>query len=296
MTTAADLIASCKEYLYAGAHDPVNTLNGSHNTSVTTFTFNYELGAIREGAYLSVDLEIVYVVSASGSTATVIRAQRGTTAATHASGAVVTVNPKFSDFGILRELNNELADLSSPSNGLFKATPVTLTYNAAVQGYDLTSAAAVLDILTVHAETVGPAKAWPEITKYRLKRNFETGDFASTFAIVLYESGQAGRDIRVTYSGPFTALAAVGDDVQSVAGLPATANDIPPLGAALRLLAVREAQRNFNESQPTTRRAEEVPPGAQFNSARGLIMLRQERIRDEASRLVKAYPQRRRLS
>ena len=76
----------------------------------------------------------------------------------------------------------------------------------------------------------------------------------------------------------------------SVTGLQPSATDLPPIGAAIRLMAGREIKRNFTESQGDTRRSTEVPPGAIAQSANGLARLRQTRIAAEAARLHALYP------
>lgn len=298
MTTAADIIAETKRYLYSTHRDPMNRLNGSLTNSATTVTLEFALGSITPGAYIAVDLEIMYVFSITESalTAVVQRGMLGSTAAAHNDDSLVIVNPKFSDFTILQAINADLADLSSPVNGLYQAKNVTLTYNPAFAGYNLTSVSDLIDILRVKYEDVGVEKIWPDITRWSLKRLSDTTDFASGNALVIYEGGQSGRDIRVAYSAPFTAFTLTTQDATTYAGLPATATDIPALGAAVRLQLTREGQRNFNESQGDTRRAEEVPPGAQLTGARGLIQLRQTRIQAEAARLTRAWPTRRKVA
>ena len=79
-------------------------------------------------------------------------------------------------------------------------------------------------------------------------------------------------------------------------GMTTTMEDIPPLGAALRLQGVREGQRNFNETQGDSRRAEEIPVGAQLSSTRGLKDFFDSRIQTELRRLNKLYPYHRRIA
>jgi hypothetical protein len=116
-----------------------------------------------------------------------------------------------------------------------------------------------------------------------------TTDFASGGALVIYEGGYPGQAIRVRYRAPFGSLTALDDDVLADTGLPATAHDLPPLGAAVRLVAGREVKRNFTEAQGEPRRAEEVPPTATLQSSRELLRIRQQRIVAEQSRLLHQY-------
>ena len=64
-----------------------------------------------------------------------------------------------------------------------------------------------------------------------------------------------------------------------------SAYDLPPLGAAINLMAGREIKRNFTDDQGDVRRAVEVPAGAVAASANGLKQKRQLRINTEKARL-----------
>ena len=50
--------------------------------------------------------------------------------------------------------------LSSPSNGLYRVATVDLTYNAAVEGYDLTGVTDVLAVLDARYQAVGSEQDW----------------------------------------------------------------------------------------------------------------------------------------
>ena len=294
MTTALDLIEETRRYLFAGQREVINFLNGAINSSVTTITLTDDLGQLQAGAYLAIDLEILYVrsVSATSLTATVVRGMLGSTAASHTDGSIVYVNSKFPAFSIFQALNQDLDDLCSPGNGLYKINTVEITFNPAIQAYDITGATDILDILRVRSKQPGPAKNWFEVGRYALKRNANTTIFPSGFEITLQEAGWPGLPFMVIYSTPFTHFTDTTTTTSSV-GLPDSARDLPPLGAAARLTAVRETQRNFNESQGDTRRASEVPPNAQTAGYRALLAERQRRIKSEADKLNSSYPTRR---
>ncbi len=294
MTTALDCINEARRYLFAGQRETLNLLSGAHDASTTTFTFTDDLGQIQQGAYVSVDLEILYVrsVTPSAKTAVVIRAQLGSTAATHADETLAYINSKFPAFSIFQALNADLDDLWSPTNGLYAVHAPQLTYNPAVSAYDITGATDILDVLRVRSKQPGPTKNWFDIRRWNLKRNADTSIFPSGFEITLREAGWAGLPFQVIYSAPFTHFTDLTTTTASV-GLATSMNDLPALGAAARLTSVRETQRNFNESQGDTRRASEVPPGAQLQGYRALMDQRQRRIRSEADKLTSSYPPRR---
>lgn len=294
MTTTTDLIDATLDFLLGGQDETVNTLAASVDTDDTTLTFTYDLHGIVPGVMLGLGLEVVRVLDTSptANTAVVLRGQRGSTAAAHSSGDVVVVGPRFSRWSVFRAINDDLADLSG--RGLFQVKTVDLTYNPSIAGYDLTSVTDLEQVYSVRYEVPGASKEWPLLqpSQYRFDRNADTGDFASGFSIVLYRGGYSGKAIRVAYKAPFTRLSTASDDVQTVSGLPATANDLPPLGAALRLQAGHESGRVAYEFQPDTRRPEEVPVGANLQTASGWRRLREDRIDSELKRLSRRYPMR----
>lgn len=291
-TLASDLINETKRYLYSGYAEEMNRVSGAMGSGDTSMTLKYPLGGIARGVTIAIDLEEIRVWDTSGQTASVIeRGINGTTAAAHSDLAAVTVKPKFSDFRILKAINNDLKDLSTPANGLYQVQTITLTFNSAIRGYDLTSIASnFLGILEVRYDTPGPDKNWPIIDSYSVMRNMPASAFASGSAIVLNKGGSPGRSIQVRYKGAFNALTNLSDDVQTTTGLLDSMNDLPPLGAAIRLVSPRDIKRTFNESQGEPRRQEEVPPGSGGQSLRALMMLRSQRIQDEAARLTSLYP------
>lgn len=296
MTTTNDLLAATRQHLFTGQPELLNKIAGALDNSLVTFTMTYDLNTLGRGSIIEIDLEQIYVFSVTASTKTIgdcIRGFNGTTAASHSSGATVTVAPKFPASRMLQALNDDLRDLSSPVNGLFQIKTVDITYNPAIMGYDLTSVTDILSIAEVRYRTTGPDKAWPQINSYALMRNMPTtgtyGDFASGNAVVVYEGGQPGLPIRLRYRAPYASLTDPANDVLAISGLQTTAHDLPPLGAAIRLAAGREVRRNFDEAQGEPRRAEEVAPTAQLQSTRELVRIRQARINAEAARLVAAY-------
>jgi len=295
-TLASDLIESTRRHLFTGQPEKLNKLASSIGAGDTTFALTYDVAGVQAGTVISIDLEEIFVFMVNTSTKTISDCQRGyngSTAATHASGAVVTSQPKFSQFRILQALNDDLNDLSSPSNGMFQIKSLTLTFNPVQFGYDMTGVTDIISLAELRYRLPGPTKTWPRINRYALTRNMPTtgtfGDFPSGFGLVIYETGYPGYPIQVRYRAPFTAMTSLSTDVVAGSGLPSTAVDIPPLGAAIRLVLGREVHRNFDEAQVEPRRAEEVPPQAAANSVRGLMALRQQRIQAEAARLTRAF-------
>ena len=292
MTTVATVVADARNYLMGTTHDVTNTLQTTlSDTTGTTVVFATNdsklLPAV--GSTFEIETEIFYVKAQSTVTSTVIRGFLGSTAATHTSGLAIRVDPKFYDAVLFRHVQGELLDLTSPANGLFKQSYVDITYNVAVQGYDLTSTTTVDDVLDVRFKTTGPQKNWPR-ADFELARNMSTTDFASGNAIIVKRGGQAGQTIRVFYRAPYGAVTSLSDTLESTAGMHAEAVDIPAMGVALRAQSGNEIARVQIQSQGSTRRASEVREGANNAAPAGLRALRGTRIQAEAARLAARWP------
>lgn len=288
---ATDLIAETRRHLFGGQRETRNKLAAPVVAGGTQLTFQYEPDAIVAGAMVQVGLELFYVWSITGSTATVEPAQWGSVAALHNTGDVVVVNPKFPDFGILKALNDSILSLSAPSLGLYRIGTADLTYTANVGGYDLAGVTDLLDIIDIRAHRGDVStKDWPLLDTWRLDRGVDATDFPSGFALFLTDTPDSGSTIRVRYRSGFSPLVNLSDDVAAVTGLPLTAFDIPPLGAAIRLVHPREIKRNFTEAQGDGRRAGEVTPGAVAGSVNALERDYYRRIAQEAERLSTFNP------
>lgn len=292
MTTMQNWVDATRSRLLSGYSEQRNKLSASYSAGGTTLTFTYALAGITAGSRLSIGLNTFYVWAVSGSTATVSGGEEGSTDAAAASGAIVRVNPNFTDNEIWNELASDLSDLSSPVNGLYGIGTVDFTYNSARTGYDLGSIAdSLLAGYEVKYLTPGPFKDTPRlpVDSWRINRNVNTTEISSGLSLELFEPAQSGYNVRLTYKSTFTMPSALSTNV-SVSGLQPSAYDLPPLGAALRLMSGREIQRNFTGGQGNTRRDSEVPPGAIAQSSRGIALLRQQRIIAEAGRLNSLYP------
>jgi hypothetical protein len=285
-----------RRYLMGGLGEQRNTLSVAYTAGSGSLTFTYPLGAIQVGARLSIGLNTFYVWATSGSIATVTGGEDGSTDVNAANGAMVRVNPRFTDYDIWAALADDLNDLSSPTAGLFGINSTDLTYNPARTGYDMgaTAATNLIDIYEVKYLTPGPEKDNPHLPSYgyRLNRQSSLTDAASGLELQILRPGAeliSGYNVRVVWKSILVIPATTATDVSTV-GLQTSAYDLPPMGAAIDLMAGREIKRNFTETQGDTRRATEVPPGAILQSSRGLQQRRQVRIAAEAARLDQMYP------
>lgn len=283
MTTVSDLVDITREHLYGTQSGQFNFLTSTVDIDDTAVTFDMTAGGIVAGAVIGVDDEIMYVKSVSGQTATVHRDWAGTAAA-HTAGAIIEVSPRFPRHAIKQALKEEIA--SWPDTLFQTPTPITLTGSTTTRAYNLTALGSFYDILNVVREPYSGSTAWVPVD-FRVDRNMPTASFASGKALFLTHELAEGVDIRVTYSAPFTVSTfASATDVETAVGLSSSMLDIPPYGAAWRLLAPREIKRTFTESQPEPRLSEEVPAGAALRTAAGMKALRDQRIVEEGNRLA----------
>lgn len=323
--TFNDLIEKVYRRLLSGQRDMTAILGSVIDDTTDTLPLKgVQNNMVTPGGYLSIDLEVMYVLTWDGTNATVIRGYQGSKAASHALNSTVYVNPKFTKFDIGVAINDDLRDLSSPTNGLFRVDSTSIPYNPVFQGYDLGDLPNnFIDVLSVNFRIAPPTHNFPAIRNWRIQRQMfgssGTADsiFPSGQGIQLYEQGWPGLPMYLMYSAPFIPLVNLTDDVTltpvnnidaadapynykgvvplkdgvpvQLANLPSTAIDLPALGAQIKLMESREIKRNFIEAQPDSRKATDVPAGATNASIRALQMERQSRIDAESDRLARQY-------
>lgn len=286
-----DWINRARLYLLAGQSEERNKLSTAYTAGVsTTLSFQYPMRSIQAGTRLSCGLNTFYVWDVNNNTATVTGGEDGGTDISLAQGAVVRVRPRWTDYEIWTAIGEDMLELSSPTHGLFGVNDVIVPYLASVGGYDLVGANSIIAIDSVRYDATGDT-IWPTMgpTNWELIRDPLKVDFPSGFGLFVYYGPWNSVDLKVTYRQPFTVPTDPTADVSATL-LPSTANDLPPMGAVVRLVSSREIRRNQIETQPDTRRAAEVGPGAVAASYRGVAQMRAMRIMQEAARLSAAYP------
>jgi hypothetical protein len=297
MTNAQDWIEGTRFRLMSGHQEQLNRLDSAYVAGSGTMSFDFDIAGIRQGTVLSVGTSTFYVWEASTTlkSATVQGSWDGTTDQDWPAGTVVRVAPRFTDAQILRALNEDINDLSSPASGLFQIGTTELTYDSALVGYDLSLAPNMISPIELRVENPGSFKEWTRIPshKYRIVKGAPTGEegFDSGLALFLYDmwAGSTGDRLHLTYRKGFNNLSN-SFSTKIATGVPASAWDLPPIGAAISLMAGREIKRSFVESQGDSRRAAEVTGGKSTESVIALQRLRQQRITSEKQRLDGFYP------
>jgi hypothetical protein len=167
---------------------------------------------------------------------------------------------------------------------------VSIDYATTYAGYELD--ADVIDVLEVRRESDTGSRRWSRISagSWDLIREADVLDFPSGIGLRLDE-GTSGFGVQVVVAHPFTPIDTTNPAaLVSTTGVTATMEDIPPIGAALRLMAGREVGRNNPNAQGDTRRYEEVPPLAVARSTAKLEQLWNQRVTEESARLKRQYP------
>lgn len=299
MTTVARLVQEVQRRALSDLREETDTLgaNISANAANLSLASGQPLGSIQPGAVLQIDYELFWVTSAPTPTNIgLIPGYFGTTSVSHTAGAQITVNPRFPVVDIIKCFNEELDDLSAPSNGLYQVQEITLSYNPVLVGYDATDSvtgqplddSTFIDFIEVRAHEYGPAQRWPHtpLPKLQILRQADATQFPSGTGFRFDGQGYAGRPIRILYKSTYNSnLMFASDDVLGVSGLHSQAHDILTLGAAYRLMPWRELKRSFSETQFEPRRAQEVPVGSSLTAIKGIMQQRTDRIAAERARL-----------
>lgn len=290
--TGQNVIDRARTLLLMGVNEQFNTLSGSYTAPATTVTLTYTIESVGRGARLGIgqNVFIVFDADRTSKIATVQGGQEGSTDVNLPAGTLVRVNPRYTDFQLFTALNHDLADLTG--RGLFQMKSFEFTWLSTRNAYDLP-----VDLTSPYSlryETPDTHKDWPYLPSHlwRVERNANTTDFASGTALHLFEHLHNGYKARLQYKAPFVPLTAVSDNVASVSGLATEALDLLELGIASRLLPMREAKRNYVESQANPRRDSEVPSGAMLRAAAGVNQVRERRIAAEVARLRAKFPDR----
>lgn len=285
----SELIEETRRILFSGQREEQNKLTNAISSADTSLLVTYDIGSIDRGTKLSIDLEDIYVWGKSSQTVSPVdRGQFGSTAADHNSGSIIHVNPKFSNNEIFNALNDELTSLTTATNGVYRPFTLTIPYLSNQITYEFSDD--IIDVLDVRYRLPGTPATWLVSRDWEYTRSL--GDEYASGKTVTVRDAYPGQDMAVTVKLPFITLPRSMTANTILYSIPDTVIDIITIGAAWRLTASREVKRNFDEVQGDTRRAGEVPPGANLGASRELARIRQQRINEEASRLSQLYPHR----
>lgn len=294
MTLFSTLIEETRNLISPIRRDTIDKLSGAIDADGTTVTVTYGENVIGAGKRLSIDMEDLHVWAGSGKSASAVeRGVNGSSASTHADGAVVYVDSSPSTYEIGRAINRKLAAL--PGEGVFAFPEVTLTGSATLIGYDLTGTTNLVAVHRVRYDNYGPSDDWPIVKRdqWRLDQAANNTDFPSGMSLMVYDDVPPGRTINVTYKAAFTALnlttAGLAQDATTISGLPDYAVPLLSLGAAILLTAGRPTERAAIDAQGQTRRPQEVTTSDTRLAASPLQVEYQQTLRRVKAEQIRRY-------
>lgn len=272
MTTFADLVTATLDQLTLGEREISLTLASAVTSTTDTLTFAEDVtGLLAPNAVLDIvdhvggyETVVVRDVVQATRQARVRRGQRGK-AVPHSQGTVCIVNPRFESAVVWRAV---LEEISSWGQRIFATRVQTVTSDA----NGLVSVPVSSELYAVLEARRLDLPTQPVVMLTRIGDRLFSGAPPST-------------SLSVVVSVPLDlGLAAPSLDV-SLTGMPLSATDIPPMGAAWRLMTASEIVRTDTRHQSTSRDPTETPTGSRLGAARFLLQTRNLRIAEEASKL-----------
>jgi hypothetical protein len=244
---------------------------------------------------VEIDEELLWIDTYDrvGNTATVApygRGYLGTTAATHAADAKVTISPTFPRFTIKRAINDTINAIGS---SIFSAATTTITSNAAVAAFRLPTTGTTLNIrniLSVAYQSIGASKEWVPIRTWRFDSNANSTAFTSGQTISIYDAIPSGRTIQIVYAkdpSPFTANT---EEFPTQTGLPESCKDVVILGATYRLLTNLDPARASMVSPQADEIDSKRPYGSSQSLTKQVYALYSQRLTEEVKSQQDKYP------
>ena len=248
---------------------------------------------------LEIDEELIWVdnfdrVSNTATVSPYGRGYLGTTAATHAAEAKVTISPTFPRFSVKRAINDTIRSLGA---NIFAVKSTTFTFNAAVSTYAFANKN-IKNILTVHWQSIGPTKEWVPIRKWDLDPVANPEAFGYTSGtdqvqtITLGEAPVSGRTVKVIYATDPEVFTTNSQDYTTITGLPESTKDVVILGAAYRLLSFLDPARAAQVSPQADETDSKRPYGASQSATKQLYALYVQRLNEETKAQQQNYPPR----
>lgn len=275
---------------YGAQQDTATWINqsGGITSTATDFVVN-ETTQIGRGL-LEVGEELMYVDRTDNLTKQVYlapwgRGFRGTTAATAANQAKVTIAPNYPRFMVKQAINDTIQAVYPE---LYGVGTHTFSFNTSVISYSLPAETDY--ILAVKWQTLGSSKEWLDVRRYDIDKTSNTTAFTSGKSLLLFDGIDAGRTVQVTYAKAPTPLSAGTDVYETVTGLPSSTVDVITYGAISRLLAGADAARVPVQSVEADMLDKAKPIGSGSSASRYFLGLYTQRLQQEAAQLRDLYP------
>lgn len=212
------------------------------------------------------------------------RGFRGTTAVAHPVYAPIVITPAFPRVTVKQAINDVISGVFPK---LFAVKTIVFPYSNVTATYALPPDCK--NVLGVSWRVIGPAKYWKPIKRYRVDNMAYLTEFGTGNTISIFDAVQNGVNIQVTYSAQPAPLSANTDVFANVTGLPDSCKDVIVLGACSRMLAFVDAGRINVTSAESDLADSKIPTSAGMTLGKFVYALFQQRLAEEASRLISTY-------
>lgn len=288
MTRMMDLIADARRIAYGSMADQLNFLAEEAPLGAAELKVVMDPVGITPGMVLSSGLNVYYVtgVVTSEKKVLVYPTYDNSKSDALAAGAPIMIRPRVTDWALFNDVNTVIRSLSSSTYGLYREGSWTTTLEGVWNTYPIPADAQdMTNLIRASVRQLGYTDdAWFEVPPNSIKWQPEHNVIRFTS---YYTSGH---EVRFDYKAPFKQATALTDDVVVDLGLAETMTDIPPLGAAIKLLRTTESRRSNIHAQGDPRRPDEVPGGMNTSAGRDLDREFRQRVSDEHIRLVNRNP------
>ena len=297
-------VEKTRQLLGTSTVETVNRLREPFTPGDQTLVMERAVDQVNVGQVICVGLNafLVWSVDASSKTIEIESSWAGSPEVAVSAGEIARMKPTVYTHSILDALNDALQEMSSPKLSVHGVATIDLPYSESQTVYDLSDTENLLRVLYVaYGDPNDELTLWGRLTPtdWELVKQEPTADKPGGAYLRVFNGRSPSRgtnwpdiydqSVRVTYAKGTNPLDSLDMEVSS-SGLPETAWDIPPLGAAARLAFPMEYRRNLMQSQPDTRRSDETPPGAVLGGARTLRAMFEDRCAQESSRFLQAHP------
>ena len=243
---------------------------------------------------IEIDNELLWLDSVDrvSNTATIApygRGYLGTTPATHAVDAKVTVSPIFPRYSIEKAINDTINAVGGAVSAIKQTT---FTYNAAITTYEFQDLG-IENILSVSWQDIGPSKEWIRVRRWDFDPFADVSTWGSgSQTITIGDVIVAGRTVKVMYMTEPSVFTSTSQEFSAQTGLPASCKDVVVLGAAYRLLQYLDPARAAQYSPQSDEIDAKRPFGASNTAVRQLFALYTQRLNEERSKQQSQYPPR----
>ena len=265
----------------------MGTLSTAIDADDTTLTVDFGDQPARPNGVIEIGTELMVATryDASNGQLTLApwgRGHRGTTAAVHAAGSLVTVRPRFPRKRVQEAINETIRASSPPLYAPRDLAPIDTGAFVGL-GYELPAD-------TLRVLRVDSTDQWGGDLAYRrVLRNWTVRSIAGTKLLEI-DRNETLHTLQVTVAANPAPLATEADDFATVTGLAESAADVVIYGALQRLVMGVELARQQVISPEAMARADKVPVQSGIAISRYYAALYQQRLAAEQDRLNQEYP------